>query len=74
MVSDWAKSVTQDEHGGCSVCGRTDVTLKKDGTLRMHVRADAKGNSHAMSWTSLGPRCSGSGKPPKSVEEVPDAG
>jgi hypothetical protein len=32
-----------NEH--CRVCGRTDVGLKKDGTLRMHVRPDRKGIS-----------------------------
>lgn len=53
-----------NEHEGCRVCGRTDVGLKKDGTLRMHVRPDRKGSSF------LGPasnRCHGAGEPPKGV-------
>ncbi|MFF0864193.1 hypothetical protein ACFYUV_20710 [Nonomuraea sp. NPDC003560] len=56
--------MSDEEHKGCRVCGRVDVGLKKDGTLRMHVRADRKGSSF------LGPtsnRCHGAGEPPKGV-------
>lgn len=56
--------MSDQQHAGCRFCGRTDVGLKKDGTLRMHVRADRKGSSF------LGPtsnRCHGAGHPPKGV-------
>ncbi len=53
----------EDEHNGCSECGRTDVGLKKDGTLRMHVHAHLKGQSFLV---PSGNRCRGAGKPPKS--------
>jgi hypothetical protein len=49
-------------HKGCRVCGRTDVTLKANNTLRMHVHANRKGSS------LLGPtsgRCDGANHPPK---------
>lgn len=55
--------MNEEEHAGCRVCGRTDVGLKKDGTLRMHVRAKG-GNA----WLRPGGnRCHGAGEPPKGV-------
>ncbi|MDH2424790.1 hypothetical protein [Sphaerisporangium sp. TRM90804] len=62
MSSDWANSRLGDTHKGCRVCGRTDVGLKKDETLRMHVRADRKGSSFLF---PDGNRCPGAGYPPK---------
>lgn len=53
-----------DEHGGCRVCGRTDVRLKKDGTLRQHVHAAYKGSGFLRPG---GSRCDGVGEPPKGV-------
>lgn len=70
MASDWAASKMPAEHGGCQACGRTDVTLKKDGTLRHHVHEDAKGSAHVSPY---GSRCEGSGKPPKTVQDAPEA-
>lgn len=55
---------SSDEHGGCRVCGRTDVTLKADETLRHHVHTFAKGSSFLR---AQGGRCGGSGHPPKGV-------
>lgn len=57
-------SDTTTTHEGCRVCGRTDVSLKADGTLRMHVRADRKGSSFLF---PDGNRCRGAGHPPKGV-------
>lgn len=67
MASDWARSAAQDEHGGCSVCGRTDVSLKKNGTLRAHVHGDHRGMQVFVG------QCKGSGQPPQPVEEVSGA-
>jgi hypothetical protein len=53
---------TATEHKGCRVCGRTDVGLKKDGTLRMHVHAAYKGSGFLRPG---GSRCDGVGHPPK---------
>lgn len=52
------------EHLGCRVCLRRDVSLKKDETLRQHVRAELKGKSFLI---PSGNRCSGTGHPPKGV-------
>jgi len=54
-----------ETHEGCRVCGRTDVDLKKDGTLRMHVRPERKGS--AFRFFPSGNRCDGAGHPPKGV-------
>lgn len=55
--------MSDEKHGGCRVCGRTDVTLKADGTLRMH--AHTKGGN---AWLRPGGnRCHGAGEPPKGV-------
>lgn len=54
------------EHGGCPVCSRTDIGLKKDGTLRMHVHANRKGSSFLTPHSG---RCDGAGKPPKPSAE-----
>ncbi|MBN6054549.1 hypothetical protein JYK22_21585, partial [Nonomuraea sp. RK-328] len=51
-------------HQGCRVCGRTDVSLKKDGTLRQHVHAAYKGSGFLRPG---GSRCDGVGHPPKGV-------
>lgn len=51
-------------HEGCRVCGRTDVTLKADSTLRMHVNAAYKGSGFLRPG---GSRCDGAGEPPKGV-------
>lgn len=56
--------MSNEEHEDCRVCGRTDVGLKKDGTLRMHVRPDRKGISFLH---PTGNRCHGAGEPPKGV-------
>lgn len=53
-----------DKHKGCRVCGRTDVGLKKDGTLRQHVNAAYKGSGFLRPG---GSRCDGVGHPPKGV-------
>ncbi|MFI7125956.1 hypothetical protein ACIBQ1_09700 [Nonomuraea sp. NPDC050153] len=53
-----------DEHQGCRVCERTDVGLKKDGTLRQHVHAAYKGSGFLRPG---GSRCDGVGHPPKGV-------
>lgn len=53
-----------ETHEGCRVCSRTDVTLKADGTLRMHVHANRKGSSFLFPG---GNRCHGAGEPPKGV-------
>ncbi|MFF4417062.1 hypothetical protein ACFYY8_31465 [Streptosporangium sp. NPDC001559] len=52
-------------HAGCRVCSRTDVRLKVDQTLRMHVRADLKGGNSFL--LPGGNRCSGASHPPKGV-------
>ncbi len=59
-----AAVVGADPHGGCRVCSRTDVSLKFNGTLRMHVRADRKGSSFLF---PDGNRCPGAGYPPRGV-------
>src|SRR5690242_10434716 len=56
--------MSTDKHDGCRVCDRKDVTLKADGTLRMHVRADRKGSSFLGQASN---RCHGAGEPPKGV-------
>ena len=53
-----------NEHEGCRVCGRTDVGLKRDGTLRQHVHAAYKGSGFLRPG---GSRCDGVGHPPKGV-------
>jgi hypothetical protein len=52
------------EHQGCRVCDRTDVGLKKDGTLRQHVHAAYKGSGFLRPG---GSRCDGVSHPPKGV-------
>lgn len=64
MSDDWAASRLGDTHGGCRVCSRTDVKLKADETLRMHVHAQLKGSSFLA---PRGNRCRGAGHPPKGV-------
>ncbi len=66
MADDWARSTPADLHGGCQTCGRTDVSLKKDGTLRHHAGQSGRGSSFLSEREY---RCKGSGKPPKPVEE-----
>ncbi|MFI7691748.1 hypothetical protein ACIBQ6_21955 [Nonomuraea sp. NPDC049655] len=56
--------MSDEEHAGCRVCGRTDVGLKKDGTLRQHVHAAYKGSGFLRPG---GSRCDGVGHPPKGV-------
>lgn len=51
-------------HAVCRVCRRTDVQLKADQTLRMHVHADRKGSSFLLPGSG---RCPGAGHPPKGV-------
>jgi hypothetical protein len=57
--------MTDQTHQGCRVCGRTDVQLKADGTLRMHVHAQRKGGNSFLMPSSG--RCEGAGEPPKGV-------
>ncbi|TYB69697.1 hypothetical protein FXF51_05920 [Nonomuraea sp. PA05] len=55
--------MSEEKHQGCRACDRTDVSLKADGTLRMHVRSKG-GNA----WLAPGGnRCHGAGEPPKGV-------
>lgn len=54
----------EGKHAGCRICERTDVDLKKDGTLRRHVHAALKDSS---SLRPGGSRCDGVGHPPKGV-------
>ncbi|GHE41955.1 hypothetical protein GCM10017673_50180 [Streptosporangium violaceochromogenes] len=49
-------------HAGCRVCRRTDVQLKGDQTLRVHVRPDSKGSPFLLPG-----RCPGAGHPPRGV-------
>lgn len=57
--------MSEQAHKGCRVCGRTDIGLKADGTLRMHVHAARKGgNSFLMPRSG---RCEGAGEPPEGV-------
>lgn len=56
--------MTTPKHGGCRVCGRTDVDLKADATLRMHVHANRKGSSFLAPTSG---RCDGAGRPPKGL-------
>jgi hypothetical protein len=56
--------VTETPHGGCRACGRTDVQLKKNDTLREHVHAKTKSSSFL--WTRSR-SCEGSWHPPKDV-------
>lgn len=54
-----------EDHSGCQVCGRRDVGLKKDGTLRQHVHADQRGSSFMAPKSG---RCEGAGKLPKRTQ------
>lgn len=56
--------MSDDTHQGCRVCARTDVGLKKDGTLRQHVHAAWKGSGFLRPG---GSRCDGVGHPPKGM-------
>jgi hypothetical protein len=49
--------MSEQEFAGCQVCGRKDVGMKKDGTVRTHGWVQPSGNS-----------CDGSGKLPKCVQ------
>lgn len=57
-------SETRRERPACRGCIRRDVSLKADGTLRMHVRGDRKGSSFLF---PDGNRCPGAGHPPRGV-------
>lgn len=48
----------------CRDCGRTDVRLKKDGTLHQHKRPKTRGYSRILPADGY---CYGSGHPPKGV-------
>jgi hypothetical protein len=52
------------QHSGCRGCIRRDISLKANGTLRMHVRGDRKGSSFLF---PDGNRCPGAGHPPRGV-------
>lgn len=51
-------------HAGCRVCRCTDVRLRADRTLRVHVRPDSKGSSFLLPGSG---RCPGTGHPPRGV-------
>lgn len=52
---------TDTLHNGCPVCGRTDVQLKKDGTLRHHAGpTNTPTHDGRRAY-----RCGGAGKAPK---------
>ncbi|MFI6496869.1 hypothetical protein [Nonomuraea typhae] len=58
--------MSEQTHQGCRVCGRTDVSLKKDGTLRQHVNAAYKGSGFLRPG---GSHCDGTGQPPLDLPE-----
>lgn len=57
--------MSEQEFAGCQVCGRKDVTLKKDGTVRHHAPASSQGSSFLSDRQY---RCGGSGKLPKRIQ------
>lgn len=54
--------MSDETHQGCQVCGRADIGLKRDGTLRHHVDAAHKGSGFLLPG---GSRCRGTGHPPQ---------
>lgn len=57
--------MSEQEFAGCQVCGRKDVTLKKDGTVRHHAPTSSRGSSFLSERQY---RCDGAGKPPKRIQ------
>lgn len=63
MTESWEQSRT--DRGTCSVCGRPDRALNKDGTVRHHAPEESQGSSFLSERVY---RCPGSGQKPKQGE------
>jgi hypothetical protein len=51
-------SETETRQSGCPECGRTDVSTKQDGTLRVHINGQ---HTHSLVRSD---RCRGAGQRP----------